>query len=239
MDVHADDPKTDVLRTGSSDGAWLRAVLVFNVSPAAYAHPSWLPSGSLSSVHSSRVARRQLSDALIAEHGLDDCFDWSLSSPVLRPMLLSPASWTELALTVGVLAHRAALRQVVKRDQLAQWSALLGDRMDFLWADVAERIPAAPTVSKASPSTATVAAMIDDGQAVLLALLNPQHDFAHANVLRRTQLRLPRARLSDPSAWYPEVTQPHALAESLMDDVLPRRSSRWTWLSGSTRRISP
>jgi hypothetical protein len=181
--------------------------------------------------HSSRSARRQLSDALIAEHGLDDCFDWSLSSPILRPMLLSPASWAELALTVGVLAHRNRLRQVVKRELFAQWSALLGDRMELLWSPLADRLPAVSSSVRPPPSTEAVAAMLDDGQAVLLALLNPQHDFVHANVLRRAQLRLPRARLLDPSAWQPEVAHVDALARSLMDDLLPRRSSQWTWLS--------
>ena len=230
MDVLVEPTEESTNYASAADGAWLRAILVFNVSPAVYAHPSWLPPGA-PSLLSSRAARRQLSDALISEHGLDDCFDWGLSAPVFRPMLLSPASWVELALTVGILAHRHHLRQVVKRELLVQWSALLGDRMELLWAPVAETVPAAPLGVKFVPGNEALAAMLDDGQAVLLALLNPQHDFAQANVLRRAQLRLPRNRLSNPSAWQPEVAHANALAKSLMDDILPRRSPRWTWLS--------
>lgn len=220
-------PASSSARAG--DAAWLRAVLVFNLSPAVYAHESWLPAGGVTA-HSSRSARRQLSDALMAEHGLDDGFDWSLGSPLLGPMLLSPSSWAELALTVGVLAHRNRLRQVVKRELFAQWSALLGERMELLWSPLADRLPAVSSSVRPLPSTEAVAAMLDDGQAVLLALINPQH-VGHANVLGRAQLRLPRARLLDPSAWQPEVADVDALARSLMDDLLPRRSPQWTWLS--------
>ena len=225
------EPPLESSRDHSGDPAWLRAVLVFNLSPAVYAHSSWLPTSGMTA-HSSRTARRQLSDALIAEHGLDDCFDWSPSSHILRPMLLSPASWAELALTVGVLAHRNHLRQVVKRELFAQWSALLGDRLELLWSPLADRLPAVGPSVRPPPGTEAVATMLNDGQAVLLALLNTQqHDFVHANVMRRAQLRLPRARLLDASAWQPEVVHADALAGSLMDDLLPRRSSQWTWLS--------
>ena len=229
MDVLSELP-TDSASARAVDSARLRAVLVFNLSPAVYAHESWLSAGGLSA-HSSRSARRQLSDALMAERGLDDYYDWSLSSPSVGPMLLSPASWAELALTVGVLAHRNRLRQVVKRELFAQWSALLGERMELLWSPLADRLPAVSASVRPPPSTEAVAAMLDDGRAVLLALLNPRHDFGHANVLRRAQLRLPRARLLDPSAWQPEVADVDVLARSLMDDLLPRRSPQWTWLS--------
>ena len=212
------------------EAAWLRAVLVFNLSPAVYADVSWLRPGA-ERVDSSRAARRQLSDDLISEHGLDDCFDWSLSDPALRPMLLSPKSWAELALTVGVLAHRNRLRQVVQRELFSQWQVLLGDRMDLLWTPLADRLPAIGSQLKPPPSPEAVSAIHDDGQAVMLGLLNPQHDFAHANVLRRAQLRLPRTRLLDPSAWQPEVLDAEALAQTLMDELLPRRSPEWTWLS--------
>jgi hypothetical protein len=224
------EPPLESSRDRAGDPAWLRAVLVFNLSPAVYAHSSWLPTNGMTA-QSSRTTRRQLSDALIAEHGLDDCFDWSPSSHILRPMLLSPESWAELSLTVGVLAHRNHLRQVVKRELFAQWSALLGDRMELLWSPLADRLPAVSPSVRPPPSTETVATMLNDGQAVLLGLLNPQHDFVHANVMRRAQLRLPRARLLDTSAWQPELADADVLAGSLMDDLLPRRSSEWTWLS--------
>ena len=222
------------LVTGSTregdEAAWLRAVLVFNLSPAVYADASWLPPDA-PAVDSSRAARRQLSDALIAEHGLDDCFDWGMSDPVLRPMLLSPQSWSELALTAGVLAHRNRLRQVVQREVFSQWQALLGDRMDLLWTPLADCFPAIGSQIKPAPSPEAVAAIRDDGQAVILSLLNPHHDFVHANVLRRAQVRLPRSRLLDPLAWQPEVVHADALAHTLMDELLPRRSPEWTWLS--------
>lgn len=222
------------LATGSTregdEAAWLRAVLVFNLSPAVYADMSWLPPQA-PGVESSRAERRQLSEALISEHGLDDCFDWSMNGPVLRPMLLSPQSWSELALTVGVLAHRNRLRQVVQRELSSQWQALLGARMELLWTPLADRVPAIGAQTKPAPSPEAVRAIHDDGQAVILGLLNLRHDFAHANVMRRAQLRLPRTRLLDPLAWQPEVMYADALAHSLMDDLLPLRSPEWTWLS--------
>ena len=222
------------LATGSTregdEAAWLRAVLVFNLSPAGYADVSWL-APLAPGVESSRAARRQLSEALISEHGLDDCFDWGMNDPVLRPLLLSPQSWSELALTVGVLAHRNRLRQVVQRELSSQWQTLLSGRMDLLWTPLADRVPAIGAQTKPAPSPEAVTAIHDDGQAVILGLLNPQHDFAHANVMRRAQLRLPRTRLLDPLAWQPEVMHAEALAHTLMDDLLPRRSPEWTWLS--------
>ncbi|MES2888928.1 MAG: hypothetical protein V4739_13080 [Pseudomonadota bacterium] len=212
--------------TCEGDPAWLRAVAVLNLSPVAYADTSWLP---LNVPHASAALRRELSNDLLAQHALNEQFNWQPTQPAMRPMLLSRTSWDELALAAGVLAHRNRLRQVVQRDALAQWRELLADRLELLWSPLAERVPALPSPGRSTPGLQALNTLREDGQALLLGLLNPS-DPEHLPVLGRAQFRLPRDRWHDKAAWRPLVSQADSVAESLME-LLPRWSPQWTWLS--------
>ncbi len=226
----------------SGDAAWWRAVMVFNLSPAAYADPSWMP---LAPAPMSRAQRRQQSEALLAEHGLSANFLWDPRGLVARLMLLGVAEGAGLALSAGVMAHRARLRQVVQRERLQQWRALLGERFDLLWSPLAERVPAAPAQPAcAQPGPQAAAALREDGQAVLLGLLDPD-DALQRPLWQRARLRLPRSRALDAQAWQPRLSRPQAeaLAEGLASLLAPPDasassstspscwSSPWTWLS--------
>lgn len=225
----------------AGDPAWLRAVLVFNLSPVAYADPSWLPDARWSDT---ARARRQACEALLAERGLAERFTWEPRGTAARLMLLSAAAGAELALAVGVMAHRQRLRQVVRRELLQQWREMLGEWMDLLWHPLAERVPIAPMrCACAQPGEQAEATLREDGQAVVLALLDPDDD-AQVCMRQRACLRLPRERVIDLHAWMPRLARPQAdaLAEGLAalglppepsspSSSSPLRSPPWTWLS--------
>lgn len=207
------------------DPAWLRAVVVFNLSPVAYADRSWSP---VDVTHAPAPLRRRLSNALLAKHGLSDQFNWEPTRPALRPLFLSSSSWDELALVAGVLAHRNRLRQVVGREALAQWHELLGDRLELLWSPLAERVPALPSPERSVPGPQALQTLCQDGKALLLGLLKPDGPGDLA-VLKRARFRVSRDRWYDKAAWRPLVAQADSVAESLMEQ-LTRRSPQWTWL---------
>lgn len=213
--------------THQNELPWLRAVMVFNLSPVRYAHPSWLPAGAIQS-STSLALRRDMSAALLAERGLSAQFEWQPTLAVMQPMLLSVHSHGELALAVGVMAYRSGLRQVVQRHLWTQWRELLGERLDLLWSPLAECVPNAPA-ARLLPGPDAVDTVRATGQAVLLGLLNPDEP-DQALVLSRARLRLPRSRVLDAAAWQPKVAQAEALATNLMNPP-SRWSNPWTWLS--------
>lgn len=216
-------------RPTQAQASWAKLLLRFNLQPASYADASWLPDWARGA---GEPVLRQLSLALLREHGLHSSFDWWLNDRAARLFLLDRPALKRLALAVGIAAHRDSLRQVVQHSRLASLRAPLGDALDTLWLPVAETVEYAPVPLQLQWDPFDGAALAHrlegDGYHQLVRLLNVR-DAAQRPAALRAAFCAPRALSLQPLACLPRPRSERC-TDALVNDILPRWTPAWTWL---------
>jgi hypothetical protein len=208
---------------------WARAVVRFNLEPARYAHPSWLPSWASKTSDESLV---YVSRALLAEQELTDCFDWELSFQSARLFLLEPRALANVALAVGIASHRDQLRQIVRKEQIMLLRSTLSETLDTLWLPFAQVIPKSSESLQfhweSFSADALKKSLINTGYSQLLMLLDPTDQHERACALR-ARLCVPR-EIKKTQSTDLTVNQRAGLANSIITDIIPKQAGAWIWL---------
>lgn len=217
---------TDVLDLSHD---WLRALISFNLRPAVHIHPSRLPvwAADVSSLPPNVVAA--LSQEILTTYSLTDDCDWGLPDTGVRFFMIDPTARDQIALVLGVAAHRKQFRKVVLKNQLAALRDVLGQAKDALWLPVSEAVDSSNEVLKIDWSGLDGATLqkqlIEHGYQQLLKLLD-----------RSKSAYWKRAVLGTPSgfSWKPCAPMNQLDCQRLIDriivELLPRWAPRWTWL---------
>lgn len=214
------------------EGRWARAVLRFNLEPAEYADPSWLPGWA---PHATPRVRRALSHGLLCEHGLEALFDWSLDAPAARLFMMDPAARQPIDLAIGIAAYRDSLRQVVRKDRLVALRECLGEPLSALWLGVAETVPrsAVPLALEwaSFDAPALSQALADRGRLELSHLLDAAVPAQRA-AAARVAFCLPRRHAETPEGAAPALSSAQAarMTDAIVTDLLPRWAPQWIWL---------
>ena len=208
---------------------WLQTVVRFNLRPALVVHPTRLPhwAREVSSLSASVVAA--LSRDILTRNALVDDYDWNISDPVVRLFMMEPNARDQIAMVLGVAAHRAELRRVVRKSHLDILRAALGQAMDGLWLPVSELVAGTRQPLRIDWSALNADSlqqrMVHDGYQQMLVLLD-----------RSKSASWKRAALCPPQdfVWQAGVLQQtparQALLNRIVADVLPRWAPQWTWL---------
>ncbi|MBA2723608.1 MAG: SctK family type III secretion system sorting platform protein [Methylibium sp.] len=212
-----------------AQASWAKLLVRFNLQPASYADASWLPDWAAGA---SEPVLRELSLALLREHGLQTSCDWWLNDRAARLFLMDRPALERLALTAGIAAHRDSLRQVVRQSRLACLRSALGDTLDTLWLPVAEAVEYAPAPLQLPWEPFDGAALehrlVHDGYQQLLRLLNVR-DAAQRPAALRAAFCAPRALSSKPLPCLPRQ-RAERWTDAIVNDILPRWTPAWTWL---------
>ncbi len=217
---------------GPVEGRWAKALIRFNLEPAEYADPSWLPDWA---PEASPRVRQELSRGLLRDQGLEALCDWSLRDYAARMFMMDTAARRRVALAVGVAAHRDSLRQVVRKERLTMLSTCLGDALSTLWLSVAESVPRAPgeLTLQWEPFDAggLVRRLTRIGDVQLLRVVKEAGNTQRA-AASRAAFCLPRQsedqRLDKPSAL--SAAHSARMTEKIISDLIPRWAPEWTWL---------
>ena len=215
--------------TKLNSAPWFAALLRFNLQPASYAHPSWLPLWARELEAITPRVRNALSIELLCEHHLDTVHDWDMHDRAGRLFMIGPDVRDQLALVIGIAFHRDSLRQVVLKPRLNALRAVLGDALDTLWLPVAEAVERSPTAISIAwtplDSSSIRQTLIADGYHQMLRLCDP----THRAVWGRAMLCMPRALASRkvPALGGAPAAR---LLDGIVTDIIPRGASSWTWL---------
>jgi hypothetical protein len=208
---------------------WVAALLRFNLQPASYVHPSWLPIWASKLEAITPGVREALSIELLCEHHLDALHDWDMHDRAGRLFMMDPSVRDQLALVIGIAFHRDSLRQVVLKPRLNALRAVLGDALDTLWLPVAEAVERSPTSISIAwdplDSSSLRQTLMADGYCQMLRLCDP----TRRAVWGRAVLCAPRALAAQhvsPLSGAPAAR----LLEGIVMDIIPRGASSWTWL---------
>jgi YOP proteins translocation protein K (YscK) len=214
---------TDVQRS------WAKAVIRFNIEPAYYAHPSWLPNWTAKASHQSLV---YLSRALLAEQELTNCFDWEMPFQAARLFLLEPRALANVALSVGVASHRDQIRQIIRKEQIMLLRSALGETLDTLWLPFAQVIPKSDESLQfhweCFSADALKKNLINTGYFQLLTLLDPSNQHERPCAVRAS-FCVPKEIRKIQSTVLTE-NQRIGLTKSIIIDIIPKQASAWTWL---------
>lgn len=215
--------------TTLASAQWVAALLRFNLQPACYAHPSWLPAWARNVQALTPAVREALSMGLLQEHHLDALHDWDMLGHAGRLFMIEPSAREQLALGIGIACQRDSLRQVVLKPRLNALRAALGDALDVLWLPVAEAVERSPTPISIAWDPLDIGllrrALMADGYRQMLRLCDP----AHRAVWGRAVLCVPRA-LTSPQLPVLSGAQAVRLLDGIVMDLIPRGASSWTWL---------
>jgi len=208
---------------------WVQALLRFNLSPASYADPSWLPRWA---ADASPAVLDALSIELLRDRGLDTEFDWRMPEGPARLFMLAPRELAALSVAVGVAAHRDSLRQVVLKPRLGALRSTLGNALDTLWLAVAEAVPRSgrPLSICWEPLDAPGLRheLRCEGLRQLLRLVNAQ-DPSQKAAASRAVLCAPRGLESHPLPHLPADDAARAFG-TIVTDLIPCWAPSWTWL---------
>lgn len=158
-----------------------RALIRFNLDPAAYCHREWLPSklrhlaDQAGSANGSRHGRSALSAALLQRYRLDSAFDSRLLDGARRAVLLSPASFETFLVMAGIVRHRVhVLSNLDARLFRSLQSAVPGvdiaallDRVR-LTDDGLDALPKKSPVPRTPSDTPCVSVLAEAGERMLL-----------------------------------------------------------------------
>ncbi len=218
---------------GPGDLRWYEALIRFNLDPAAYADPSWLPSWAGSA---RPPEARMLSAALLQAHGLAKNHDWVLDDRATRIFLIAPNALRDLALGVGIAAHRDSLRRVVKQHDLQALRASLGDALDTLWLPLAETIPRSrerierATLEVAAIESGELSTLLrTEGARQLLRLIDGSAPARRGSAARAAFCAPRRLALESPQADG-SPTASTRLLDAVIDSLVPQWAPAWTWL---------
>ncbi|RQP21322.1 SctK family type III secretion system sorting platform protein [Piscinibacter terrae] len=223
---------TDACATVGCDltsSAWVRTLLRFNLSPASYADPSWLPRWA---ADAAPAVIEALSVDLLRDRGLDTAFDWHMPKGPGRFFMLAPRELAALSVAVGIAAHRDSLRQVVLKPRLGALRSSLGDALDTLWLPVAEAVPR--SVRPLSISWEPLDAprlrqtLRGEGMRQLLRFVDAG-DPAQKAVASRAVLCAPREVAANLLPRLPADEAAHAFG-AIVTHLIPRWAPSWTWL---------
>jgi hypothetical protein len=217
------------VNTEFASAPWVAALLHFNLRPALYAHPSWLPNWAHKLETLTPRVREALSVELLREHRLDIAHDWGMHDRAGRLFMIEPDLRDRLALAIGIAVHRDSLRQVVLKPRLNALRAVLGEALDTLWLPVAEAVERSPvSISITWESFNGVSlrkTLVTDGYRQMLRLVDPNQ----RAVWGRAVLCVPRDLASQkrPALGAAPAAR---LLDGIMMDIIPRGASSWTWL---------
>ncbi|MGU7773005.1 SctK family type III secretion system sorting platform protein [Burkholderia sp. MR1-5-21] len=212
--------------------AFYRLVCEFNLRPDRYLHVTRVPA-DWPARYRSPDAFGAAGQKLIARHLLDanevaDRHDFDALNPCARLALLPGAALEQLASYVGLLLHRAWLRDALAARRIrAEVAAKLGgDALDLALERAPEFGALAETLEPWRAAPAALPAMIRARGARLLA------DFIGASgdaVARRVRLKFNRA-IDDEARYWLNRTQRDQFGELLFLFLIPERLASWDWL---------
>jgi YOP proteins translocation protein K (YscK) len=212
---------------------WPLLLLRFNCDIASYAHASWLPAG-LPAYEELACGqyREALSIGLLAELGLQDCFDWVMRSPTSRLFMVDDEARCQLALIVGICAYRNQLRQIVQRQQLEALRQALGDAQDALWLPLAEQVPHAVAgvnlLPLASQPVVLRQHLMQEGLQQMLRLLDPKDPKQRASA-KRARLCLHKDEVARIRPCLPTI-EAMAMSRAMIEHAVSRWTPQWNWL---------
>lgn len=170
------------------------AIIVFNLLPATYVDPSWIeapqPWRDRLVQLRSPGARSVLSNWLLTQHGLSECYDFDFSSIEKTLFLQGRRELQMLAAAIGVLRHRDALRRMITGGTLARLGEELGAASLHRWLvelPSPDFLPS-PETSIDRCAERLLPQFIASGAPCLLGLLKPAW---HA-VTARARFKFPR-----------------------------------------------
>jgi hypothetical protein len=211
----------------------------FNLAPAAYVDPSWLPPewlpqferwGGVGGAMHPRTANA-LSHWLLRQHALAQAFDFDFSAADKRLALLDAAAFRKLARYLGLAIYARCLRGVVERSARGTLVQRIGaDAYDFVLRK-APAVNLGGSAQRVDPASADLEAqLIATGGARLLAAL----PCGAPAVRSRAQLKLPRpARFgtADGSAVAAaSESEAAATRRVLISHFIPELVPQWAWL---------
>jgi hypothetical protein len=180
------------------------AVIVFNLLPATYADASWIDVPTLWRDRlqrlESQAARMALSDWLLAQQGMANCYDFDFAPFEKALFLQSPPELKKLAAMVGLLRHRESLRRMIAGGTLARLAEELGAE-SFEWGlmklPTQDFLPP-PEASLDRSAERLLPQLVADGAPCLLGLLRP----AWRAVAVRARLKFSRAIAGRPPVTF-------------------------------------
>lgn len=95
-------------------------VWTFNLAPATYCHPSWLPPGLPDSESRHGDGDRYLNHWLLASYRLGERFSFDFENPLRRLVLLDCEALERVSLVFGLLSKVGALRKTLDRETLSR-----------------------------------------------------------------------------------------------------------------------
>jgi hypothetical protein len=206
-------------------------VLEFNLAPANYVDPSWLPveTSVVFAAVAAGFGKRALdvvSRWLLSEHALQDAFDFDFSEPLKRIALVDRASLQHLARHLGLLAVAKALRTTIDRVSVGALKARLGaQNYEFaLRHGTAANVLAAPARVDLSCPRLEDRLLAVGGQRLLSFF-----ESAPPALVGRARLKLPRTLSPRDEDRLPSNARdraPDVLLKTILPEVLPQ----WRWL---------
>jgi type III secretion protein K len=203
----------------------------FNLRPAAYIDPSWVPepwrSVWLRVCQHNGESGAYASQWALEHFGLNGQVDFDFAAAEKRFLLLDATSLKEVVLALGLASMKVDLQKWVSQAELQTLQRQLGEPMyEFLFASI---IPAQPVVRVPSDG-------IKPRDSLLLALSNGLTlltscvgDAGSASV-RRASLKLPKAHVARSKIVGLTEQRKQRIVEFCIDCVVRNRLPQWHWL---------